>query len=328
MLLDAYQRRIEYLRLSVTEQCNLRCHYCMPLTAGGRVEGASILNFDEIERLVRIMVGLGIRRVRLTGGEPLARKELPSLVRRLTSIQGLEEVLLTTNALLLAQNAEALKAAGLRRINIHLDTLDPQTFKKITRWGNIERVFEGIREAKRVGFEPIKINAVIQRGLNDHEVKELLLFAVKEGLYLRFIELMPIGPARAMPSLFMPMDEVRSLLEKKYSLVPMIGQSPGAGPAVYYRVAELNAMVGFISPLSQPFCQRCDRIRVSSDGRFQDCLAYDGTFSLRDLLRNPDLTDDAVAREIHGLMTKKRGGHEGFVQGNSERTPCMYGIGG
>ncbi|MDO8461491.1 MAG: GTP 3',8-cyclase MoaA, partial [Deltaproteobacteria bacterium] len=202
-----------------------------------------------------------------------------------------------------------------------------EKFKQISRWGDINRAFEGIEEAKRVGFKSIKLNAVIQRGINDGEVEDLLQFAASNGLILRLIELMPIGPACDQKNLYIPLSEIKQRLQKKYSLF-VSGVCVGSGPAVYYKIAELKTLIGFISPVSQPFCKDCNRIRISSDGRFQDCLAYDGTFSFRELLRDPAFTDEMIARETVSLLQGKRESHNNFTQTISEKTPCMYGIGG
>lgn len=328
MLIDGFQRKIEYLRFSVTDLCNIRCQYCMPPEGVPKFPHEKILTFEEIERLVRILVPLGVRRVRLTGGEPLVRKGLPDLVRRLKKIDGLNEVLMTTNGIPLKPLASALREAGLEKINIHLDTLSPEKFKKITRLGDIQKVFEGIEEARRVGLSPIKLNAVIQRGVNDEEVEDLLRFSADHGLILRLIEMMPIGPGRdLMSSLYIPLEEIRSRLAKKYTLIPSVSRL-GNGPAVYYQIQELRTLMGFISPLSQPFCESCNRIRISSDGRFQDCLAYEGQFSFRDLLRDPSCSDKDIAKAAVNLLGGKRKSHEGFVQEGQVRTPCMNGIGG
>lgn len=327
MLFDSFQRKIEYLRLSVTDLCNIRCHYCMPLEWGGATR-QKILTFEEIVRMVRILSELGVRRVRLTGGEPLVRKNLPDLVRQLKTLPKIREVLLTTNAVLLKSMAEPLRDAGLEKINIHLDTLSPEKFRAITRLGNIRHVFEGIEEAHRVGFTPIKLNAVIQKGINDDEVEDLLKFCANHGLILRLIEMMPIGPGRdLMPALYRPLDEILSRLREKYTMY-LSGVRMGKGPAVYYKVNQLKTLIGFISSVSQPFCRNCNRIRISSDGRFQDCLAYDGTFSFRDLLRDLDVTDDRIAEEVARLLQGKRESHNNFTQSLEERTPCMMGIGG
>jgi cyclic pyranopterin phosphate synthase len=326
MLIDRQQRRIEYLRLSLTDLCNIRCHYCLPPEGVAKSHRSDILSFEEIERMVRVLAGLGIRRVRLTGGEPLVRKDLPDLVRRLKAIERLEDVLLTTNGILLAPLARVLKHAGLSRINVHLDTLDPERFRQITRLGDVRRVIEGLEAASREGFS-VKLNVVVQRGINDEEAPELLAFAARRSFTLRFIEMMPIGPGRDLPHLFVSRDELIERLSEQFTMIPST-ERLGLGPANYYRVKELGTLVGFIAPVSHPFCDDCNRIRISSDGRFQDCLAYDGTFSFRDLMRNPGISDEDLAAEVGNLLQGKRPGHEGFVQLPTLATPCMSAIGG
>jgi len=326
MLADGQQRKIEYLRLSLTDLCNIRCHYCLPPEGVAKSHYSEILSFEEITRMVNLLANLGIRRVRLTGGEPLVRKNLPALIRMLKTIDGLEEVLLTTNAILLAPLARELRASGLSRINIHLDTLDPEQFRRITRLGDIRRVFEGIEAAQREGLS-IKLNAVLQRGFNDANAGDLMEFGAERGFPVRFIEMMPIGPGKELPHLFISREEMIGRLSERYTLIPST-ERLGLGPADYYRVKELGTLVGFISPVSKPFCDRCNRIRISSDGRFQDCLAYDGAFSFRDLLRNPEVSDETIAEEVKTLLQGKRAGHDGFVQLPSLATPCMSAIGG
>lgn len=327
MLVDSFQRKIEYLRLSLTDLCNIRCHYCLPPEGIAETHRVDVMSFEEIERMVRVLVTLGVRRVRLTGGEPLIRQNVPDLVRRLKKIAGLEEVVLTTNGIFLAPIARELREAGLSGINIHLDTLDAERFRLITRLGDIRQVFEGIAAAKKAGFSPIKLNAVLQKGINDDEVEDLLHYTRENGFVLRLIEMMPIGPARDLPHLFISREEVLERLRRRYT-VESSSVRFGLGPAVYYRVRELDWTFGFISAVSQPFCDSCNRIRISSDGRFQDCLAYDGTFSFKDLLRTPGVSDDDIAEEVKSLLPGKREGHEGFVQLPALRTPCMSAIGG
>lgn len=335
-LVDGFRRKIEYLRFSVTDHCNIRCQYCMGPDQTVREKRSEILSFDEIERMVSLLVAMGIRRVRITGGEPLVRKGVPDLVRRIHRISGIEEVLLTTNGIPLQALAGPLRDAGLEKINIHLDTLSGEKFRHLTRGGEIEKVFEGIDAAKRVGFSPIKLNAVIQRGVNDRfdEVESLLKFCADNGLILRLIEMMPIGPGRdLMSTVFVPFDEIRQKILEKYTLVAAghsqsSAQALGGGPAFYYRVKELDTWVGFITPISQPFCDGCNRIRISSDGRFQDCLAYDGTFSFRDLLRDPQVSDGEIQSRLEKLLGLKQESHRGFEQAEGLRTPCMNGIGG
>lgn len=327
MLCDLKNRRVEYLRLSVTDLCNLRCHYCMPIEGVPHFGKESILNFEEITRLIGILSELGIRRVRLTGGEPLIRKGLPSLVEKIRSVPGIEEVLLTTNGLLLKDQAADLKSAGLARINIHLDTLSPEKFNHITRWGKIEQVFEGIQASREAGFHSIKLNMVLQKGINDDEVPEMLHFAASQDMILRVIELMPIGEALKQEDRFVSVQQIREKLKQKFTLLPSLSKW-GQGPALYYHVSELKTDIGFISPISQPFCDTCNRIRISGDGRLQDCLAYDGDLSLRDCLRDSRMSDDEISTIIRKRVYFKAEGHGGFFQKEGERTPCMYGIGG
>ncbi len=324
MLIDNFQRKVEYLRLSVTDLCNIRCHYCMPVEGIHRTPRSELLTFEEIARLVRVLAGLGIRKVRLTGGEPLIRPGIASLVRLLKRISDLEEVTLTTNGIYLSRFAVDLKEAGLDRLNIHMDTLSPEKFRTITRLGEIDSIFRGIAAAQEAGFRGMKLNCVLQRGINDDEVEAIIRFAADRGMVVRFIEMMPLGPGRdLLPTHFISAGEIRERLKLTWTLLPTT-VSLGSGPAVYYKVGELNTLVGFISPISEPFCDTCNRIRISSDGRFQDCLAYDGRISLRD----PKKTDEALAAEIESLMHGKREGHFGFIQEVGERNPSMYRIGG
>lgn len=327
MLCDLKNRRMDYLRLSVTDLCNLRCHYCMPVTGIAHFAKDRILSFEEIIRLVRILSGLGIRRIRLTGGEPLVRKNLAVLVEKIHSVPGIEEVLLTTNGLLLRDQAKDLKEAGLTGINIHLDTLSPEKFRQITRWGEMEQVSQGIHAAQEAGFTRLKLNMVLQRGINDDEVGAMLRFAASRRMILRVIELMPIGEAREQEDRFVSVHEAIEGLRTEFILIASLSKW-GNGPAFYYHVPELKTDIGFISPLSRPFCDTCNRIRISSDGRLQDCLAYEGDIFLRNHLRDPLLTDAAIAAVIRNRIHFKSEGHGGFLQGGGKRTPCMYGIGG
>ena len=327
MLHDAYRRRIEYLRLSVTDLCNLRCLYCMPISGAVKRDREDILSFEEIFRVVSIFARLGVKGLRLTGGEPLARRDLPRLIRMLRKIPELEEVSLTTNGVLLADQAADLKNAGLDRLNIHLDTLDPVKFASITRWGSLERVLAGIHAAREVGFSPIKLNAVLMKGWNDDEIEGLLRFAVAQGVILRWIELMPIGPGKEMSERFLPSVWVKERLQEKYRLLPY-GRRLGRGPAEYFKVAELNAVVGFIHAVSQPFCESCNRVRLSADGRMQDCLAYDESDTLLEFLRRPGTDDSDLEAKITRMIQVKRPDHGGFRLPACTATAGMYGIGG
>ncbi len=327
MLFDAYQRKIEYLRLSVTDLCNLRCQYCMPVEGAIKRRHSEILSFEEIFRVVSAFVRLGVKGVRLTGGEPLVRKEIPVLIRMLKEIPDLEDLLMTTNGILLKDFAEELKAAGLTRINIHLDTLDPNKFTQITRWGKIQDVFSGIEAAQQAGFSPIKINCVLLKGFNDIEIDDMVCFAAHQNLILRFIELMPIGPGRDMGSSYLKAPWVRERLSEKYTLLPY-GPRLGRGPAEYFKIVELNSIIGLIHPVSQPFCQQCNRVRLSTDGRVQDCLAYEDSEGFLQLLRRPATTDEEIEKKIRGMMGGKREDHGGFFLPQCPATSGMYGIGG
>lgn len=327
MLCDGFQRKIEYLRLSVTDLCNLRCRYCMPLEGAVKREREDILSFEEIARVVAAFARQGVKGVRLTGGEPLLRKDLPQLISMLKKIPGIEELSLTTNGVRLAAMAEELKQAGLDRVNVHLDTLDADKFSQITRWGRLEEVLQGIRVARSVGFSRIKLNAVLIQGWNDTEVEAMLRFAAQEGLILRWIELMPIGPGLEMSDRFLPSAWVRERLEEKYHLLPY-GKRLGHGPAEYYKVFELNSVVGFIHAVSEPFCDQCNRVRLSADGRVQDCLAYDESESMLELLRRPGTTEAELEAKILRMIQVKRPDHGGFRQATCKATAGMYGIGG
>ncbi|MCC6272090.1 MAG: GTP 3',8-cyclase MoaA [Deltaproteobacteria bacterium] len=327
MLCDGYRRKIEYLRLSVTDLCNLRCRYCMPLEGAVKRERSDILSFEEIARVVAAFARQGVKGVRLTGGEPLLRKDLPRLIEMLHAVPGIEELSLTTNGVQLAAQAEALRRAGLDRVNVHLDTLDPEKFRQITRWGRLEEVLAGLRAAKEAGFSPLKLNAVLIKGWNDSEAEAMLRFAAQEGLILRWIELMPIGPGLEMSDRFLPSSWVRERLEKQYRLLPY-GKRLGRGPAEYYKVFELNAVVGFIHAVSEPFCEKCNRVRLSADGRLQDCLAYDESESLLDLLRRPGVREADLEAKILRMIQIKRPDHGGFRRPACNATAGMYGIGG
>ncbi|MCE9625745.1 MAG: GTP 3',8-cyclase MoaA [Deltaproteobacteria bacterium] len=327
MLCDSYQRKIEYLRLSVTDLCNLRCRYCMPLEGAVKKEREDILSFEEICRVVSAFARLGVKTVRLTGGEPLLRKDLPRLVAMLREIPGIEELLLTTNGVLLAGMAAELKRAGLTRVNVHLDTLNAEKFSQITRWGRLAEVLAGIKAAREVGFSPIKLNVVLMKGWNDGEIEDLLRFAADENLILRWIELMPIGPGKDLQENFLPSAWVLERLREKYHLSPY-GKRLGRGPAEYFKVFELNAVVGFIHAVSQPFCEQCNRVRLSADGRVQDCLAYDESEGLLELLRRPGTEDSDIDGKIARMIQVKRPDHGGFLMPACTATAGMYGIGG
>lgn len=298
---DAHGRHIDYIRLSVTDRCNLRCTYCMAEDMAF-LPRRELLSFEEIETLARQLVGRGIRRIRLTGGEPLVRKGILDLVRRLTRLRdhGLEEVTLTTNGTRLPELARELAEAGVRRINVSLDTLDPERFARITRRDEFARVVSGIEAALAAGLS-VRINTVAMRGVNEDELPALLGWCGERGCDLALIEAMPLGEvAIDRQSAHLGLNEVRARLAQDYTLVPSLHRT--AGPARYCDVAETGTRVGFIAPLTNNFCAGCNRIRITATGTVYGCLGHDQKVELRDIIRGggEDALDAALARLLAG----------------------------
>lgn len=306
-LTDPFGRKIEYVRLSVTDQCNLRCFYCMPKDFRDYEEPEHWLTYDEIERVIRAFAFLGTNRVRITGGEPLIRKNLPELANRLSSLPGIEDLSLSTNATRLATLARPLKTAGIARINASLDSLKPKRFKDITQ-GKLEKVVEGLMAAKEAGFHPIKINMVAMKGINDDEFEDMVEFCIEHDFTLRFIETMPVGDTgRNAKKYYLSLREVEERLSKRFELIP--GVMPGGGPARYKQVAGTDLRIGFITPISQHFCETCNRVRLSVDGTLYMCLGQDHKFELRPLLRN-GISDAELQEAILHAITLKPERHE------------------
>ncbi len=306
-LIDPFGRSIEYLRLSVTDRCDLRCTYCMPEGFHDFHEPDHWLTFAEIERVVRAFGALGTRRVRITGGEPLVRKNVPALAKRLHALPGIKDLSLSTNATRLARHASELKHAGISRINVSLDTLDAETFKAVTK-GKLEKVINGLMAAKAAGFSPVKINMVVMRGVNEHEVEDMVRFCIKHDFTLRFIETMPIGDTgRAAGNQYVSLAEVRTRLEKHFKLTPATMQ--GGGPARYFRVGSTDLRIGFITPMSQHFCETCNRVRLSTDGTLYLCLGQENKYELRPLLR-AGISDAELQDHIRQAITLKPERHE------------------
>ncbi|MEA1871936.1 MAG: GTP 3',8-cyclase MoaA [Chloroflexota bacterium] len=280
--IDSFGRSINYLRISVTDRCNLRCIYCMPPEGVPQMPHSEILSYEEIRTVVQAAAELGINRIRLTGGEPLVRAELPNLIRMLSQIEGIEELSLTTNGTFLKKYALEFKQAGLSRVNVSLDTLKADKFRYITRLGALEDVLEGIEAAKGAGFEPVKINTVVMRGINDDEIRDFARMTYKEGCHVRFIELMPFkGVVEFVPSI-----ELRQHISLLGKLEPCVSIT-GNGPATYYRLAGAKGTIGFISPLTEPsFCSRCNRMRLTPDGKLRPCLLGEDEIDLKLPLRN------------------------------------------
>ena len=288
--IDPFGRAITYLRISLTDRCNLRCVYCMPKEGLQWQAREEQLSVDELVRVVETAAQGGVRRIRLTGGEPLVHPKIVEIVQRIASIREIEEVSLTTNAMLLERLAHPLAQAGLSRVNISLDTLDPERFKRITRGGDIDRVWRGLAAAERAHLAPVKLNTVIVRGLNDDELTALARLTLENDWHIRFIEVMPIGNAQAwgegFPSpqgRYVSVQEMRARLSA-FNLQPVAGPQ-GNGPARTYRIPGGLGTVGFISPLGEHFCENCNRLRLTSDGKLRSCLVGQHEVSLRDAVR-------------------------------------------
>ncbi len=325
-LTDPFGRRIEYLRLSVTDRCDLRCSYCMPKGFANYEESEDWLTPDETVRVVRAFTELGVERVRLTGGEPLTRRSLPQLAEQLGSLPGLQDLSLSTNATRLAQHAQTLFDAGVRRINVSLDSLRPDRFRDITGGGKLEKVLAGLMAAKEIGFAPIKINMVAMRGVNDDEFADMVDFCITHGFTLRFIETMPVGDTgnRIMQDHFLDLQEVRAQLEQRFDLIPSL--MPGGGPARYFKVRDSELHFGFITPLSQHFCDTCNRVRLSVDGTLYLCLGQEDKVELRPLLR-AGITDAELRDAIVTAIARKPERHE-FNNGGTQVVRFMNMTGG
>ncbi|MBN1135133.1 MAG: GTP 3',8-cyclase MoaA [Anaerolineae bacterium] len=305
---DDFGRAINYLRVSVTDRCNLRCVYCMPAEGIDKQAHGEILRYEEIALIVRAAAELGICKVRLTGGEPLARLGLPDLVRMLAAIPGIDDLSMTTNGTLLARHAQALAGAGLRRVNISLDTLDPERFKQITRLGRLDDVLAGMAAAQAAGLTPIKLNMVVLGGINDDEVVEFARRTVSDGWHVRFIELMPIGasagwagrpPETGGAGNTVSMQEVRRRIEAELGSLAAVGRDrpTGNGPARYYRLPGGTGTIGFIAAISEHFCHECNRLRLTADGKLRPCLMSDEELDLR-----PTLRAGADLEAVKGLL--------------------------
>jgi cyclic pyranopterin phosphate synthase len=332
-LLDAFGRVHTDLRISVTDRCNLRCTYCMPLEVTFKPR-EELLSFEEIARVAGVAADLGIRTIRLTGGEPLVRRDVPELVRQLAAIEGIDEVALTTNGLLLAEQAAALREAGLARLNVSLDSLSEDVFEKLARRPGLDRVLEGLAVAKRAGFDPrrdvaaIRINAVSIRGLTEEEIVPLAEFCRREGFQLRFIEFMPLDAEEGWSKTQVLSGlEVRGILEREIGpLRLMVGVDPGQ-PAIDYEWADGGGRVGFIDPVTQPFCSRCDRLRLTADGQFRNCLFSTTEWDVRSVVRGGG-SDDEIGSLLRACVAAKKAAH-GIDTPDFERPArAMYQIGG
>jgi cyclic pyranopterin phosphate synthase len=328
LLVDSHGRVMRDLRVSVTDRCNFRCMYCLPETEAafnfyrGRWASpvpsrpiplqwsprANILSFEEIERFVRAAAGLGVRKIRLTGGEPLLRRELEKLVALLAVVQGVEDLALTTNGFHFQHKAEALRQAGLRRVSFSIDSLDRDNFRKITGRDGLGEVLAGIRLARELGFHPIKVNAVVIRGANDHEIEALAEFGRENGVIFRFIEFMPLDSGRVwLKELVVPGREILARLKKQFALQPLPPQNQSE-TAVRWKFADGPGEIGIIAPVSEPFCGHCNRIRLTADGHVRTCLFSVHEHDARSLLRQ-EATESEMQDWLKGVVLQKEKGH-------------------
>lgn len=324
--MDAFGRTIDYLRISVTDRCNERCLYCMPEGYKGWEQKPDHLTASEILRIVRVAAGMGFRKFRLTGGEPLVRADLVEIVRGMHATPGVEIIGLSTNGTRLAALAHPLRQAGLRTVNVSLDALDPARYRHVTG-GDLDTVLAGIRAAVEAGYERVKLNCVLMQGVNEEEIWPLVLFAAEHGLPLRFVELMPVTSAEVLTSkVFMPISEVMDRLRERDELLPHPGPHLGWGPAKYYQLKHTGALVGFIGSITEPhFCETCNKMRLTSDGKIRPCLGDHGELDLRQTLRSTSC-DEAVRAVLLAAIGRKPREHS-FLDAYQPTRP-MTAIGG
>ncbi len=325
MLNDSFGRIHSYLRLAVTDRCNLRCRYCMPDTGVDFKPHHGILTFEEIHRLVSIFSMLGIRKIRLTGGEPTVRKNVSRLVSLISALPGIEEVTMTSNGILLAEAICDLHRAGLRRVNISLDTLRPNRFRAITRRDGIDKVLASIDKALSLNMRPVKLNVVVMRGVNDDELRDFADFAIRKGVTVRFIEFMPFAGNRWQSEYFISSDEIRKRLARAFVLRPL--DEENSSSAREWEITGEGTRIGFISPVSDHFCASCNRLRLTVDGALRTCLLNNAEISLRDLLRR-GASDEELALSIQASLNAKPASHPGIDGLLKQENRTMIAIGG
>jgi cyclic pyranopterin phosphate synthase len=323
---DAYGRPMTYLRISLTDRCNLRCVYCMPAQGMKFIPRPELLTDDEILRVVRAAAKIGFNKIRLTGGEPTIRPHVVDIVREIASLPGIDDVTMTTNGLLLDRMAHDLKAAGLGRVNISIDTLVPERYTRITRGGKIEKVWAGIAAAEDAGLMPIKLNAVVVRGQNDDEVADLAALTLDRPLQMRYIEVMPLeGVADVHDESMVTTEETIEIIERAHGkLIPL--EAPLGDPARIYQLPGAVGTIGFISPVSQPFCSFCNRIRLTAEGKLRLCLLRNDEVDVRNILRNGGTEDDLIEQIRYGVWRKPWG--HGLAEGDRNVGRGMSQIGG
>ena len=305
-LIDAHNRRINYLRISITDRCNLRCQYCMPKEGVSQFGHGEVLTYEEILRIAKVAVAKGITKVRITGGEPLVRKDVVQLVSQISRLEGIEDLSMTTNGLLLAEFAPALSRAGLKRVNISMDSLLPEKYRQITRGGELSRVWAGMEAARAAGMAPLKINVVAIAGFNDTEIVNFARLTIPDPIQVRFIEFMPIGFfSEWRPQQFLPSDAIKGRIESHRPLVPAsIHKNGHDGPARLFKFPGAAGEIGFISPISDHFCRTCNRLRLTADGKLKTCLFSDEEVDLKTLLRS-SCRDEELEKELCEAISSK-----------------------
>ena len=327
-MIDPFGRAIRYVRISVTDRCNLRCRYCMPNGYEGGELPADVLTYEEIGTIAEALVGLGVKKFRLTGGEPLVRRNLEVLVAKLAAFPEVEDLALSTNAVLLRDRAQALKDAGLRRVNVSLDTLDAATFKKISVNASLEAVLDGIAAAEEVGLTPIKLNMVVMKGVNEHEIEAMARLTFQRPWTIRFIEVMPMrGDPAAQVGQFVSTDAIRERLASVGELIPL-ERDTLAGPAAGFRYPGALGSVGFITPLSHTFCGACNRVRLTTSGKLRLCLFGESGCDLRGPLRAGATVDDLRGIILDALTRKPESHHLALGYSGPEAPVTMSSIGG
>ena len=329
MPLDSFHRDINYLRISLTDRCNLRCQYCMPLHGLRFLPSPELLTAEEIERVVRAAAGIGFRKFRLTGGEPTLRPDLVEITRRIASVSGAHDLGMTTNGMLLERLAQPLKDAGLKRVNVHIDSLNEERVKKLMRFVDLEAVWRGVRAAEAAGLTPLKMNAVIARGWNEDDVVELARLTIENDWQMRFIELMPLGAgpeAQFSIDRYVSNIESRQKIEQALGKLEFVANDNPSDEAVNYRLPNARGIIGFISPVSEPYCGTCNRMRLTADGKFHLCLLHDDEIDVRQIVRSGGTVAD-IQEVLNRAIHVKPTGH-GLAFGVHTLNRKMHQIGG
>lgn len=324
-LFDSWQRQINYLRISVTDHCNLSCVYCS-VGSVPHLPRSEILSYEEIQHVVQVAASMGISKVRLTGGEPLLRADLSKLVWMISQIESIDDISLTSNGILLSKYAVELKEAGLKRVNVSLDTLKEDRFKRISGRDKLGEVLSGIEAARLAGLNPVKINMVVLQGINDDETIDFARMSTSQGWHVRFIEFMPFGMPEAQSLETVSAQEIRERIQSLGKLEPYTGKT-GNGPARYYRLPGARGTIGFITPMTEHFCHSCNRLRLTSDGQLRPCLLDDDEVNLKEALRNGASTDE-LKQLIQQAVAMKRERHHltgGLAPGTVRRPMCQIG---